>query len=95
MCKNCHEEITKKRPIHEKELINQFRLKLKDPFIQGCLVELFTELSTDDLSDIVFMLWELNRHGTDINEKITELYQFINADMVAKYNDILNKKGDL
>lgn len=92
LCKNCHEDVTKERPVHEKDLITNFRLKLKDTFIQGCAVEIFKTLSSEELHDIIFMLWELNRHHGNLSKLVNDLYQVVNCDTEKKVQEILAKK---
>lgn len=94
LCEDCHEELTKERKEYESQIIHQFRLKLKESFIQGCFVKLLEKLSSEDLSDIIFMLWEL-KDDFNLNEKITEMYQDLNKETIIMVQNILAKKeGD-
>lgn len=91
LCEKCHKKVTQERPLYEKELISQFRLKLKDTFIQGCAVDLFKGLSSDNLHSIIFMLWEINLKK-NVSEIIFDLYNSLNEDMNKKIQEILSKK---
>lgn len=93
LCEDCHKEETESRKIKEVELISQFRLKLKDSFIQSCAVDLFKNLSSEDLSEIIYMLWELSREEINLNTEITGLYHYITDPILEKIKYKLSKKG--
>lgn len=93
LCENCHKKVTEERTGHEKELIAQFRLKLKDIFIQRCAVELFKELPADNLHSIIFMLWEINiKYNGKLDLFVSDFYHSINETVNKQVQEILSKK---
>lgn len=75
VCEDCHADITANRKIHEQSVIEGFRLKLHDTFIQGCAADVF---SYDRLHEIIYLIWDLKgRIGED------ELVCFLADESVA------------
>ncbi len=93
VCEDCHEEISNERPIFEKELIKQFRLKLKDPFIQKCTVELFNNLSADQLHGIMFMLWQIKDNPQELHDGVQRFYWEATNPQIESIKKQLIEKG--
>ncbi|HEX6427984.1 MAG TPA: HNH endonuclease signature motif containing protein [Niastella sp.] len=58
VCASCHEMISQERPGYEKIIISNYRLKLKDHFIQKCAADVFQKYK--DLHQLIYLLWECN-----------------------------------
>lgn len=86
LCVSCHDDITRERLIHEKKIISQVRLKLKDTFIQMCCAQLFEKI--ENLHDLVYLLWELKDDESLLNEALANIFRERDA---IKINEALNK----
>lgn len=92
VCENCHEEISNERPVFEKQIIKEFRLKLKDPFIQFCASQLFQKLSDEQLHGIVYMLWEIIDNPQELHDGVQRLYWEITGPQIEAAKQIISKR---
>lgn len=60
LCEPCHALVSEQRPMYEKMMIQNYRLKIKDPFVQHCAGVVFG--SYNNLTDLFFLLWEGEEH---------------------------------
>lgn len=92
VCEDCHEEISNERPVFEKSLIKQFRLKLKDTFIQHCATKLFEKLTAEQLHGIIYMLWEIRDDPQELHDGIQRLYWEITRPSLEAAQEEINKR---
>ncbi|HQV53958.1 MAG TPA: hypothetical protein PLX17_00505 [Chitinophagaceae bacterium] len=92
VCESCHDEINKERPVYEKEIIKQLRLKLKDTFIQSCAVQLFTSLTEEELHDLIYMLWEIKDFKKEIYNAVLNAYHEVTERPIEPVKKALKKK---
>jgi len=78
LCESCHTTVSEYRPIYEKQIIQNYRMKFKDNFLQHVTATVFG--SYNNLPDVMYLLWEgkeeevLNLLKWYFNKRIPEQY---------------------
>lgn len=73
LCCEHHKYFHDRIPEYFNEVLDFFKMKLKDPFIAGCAADLFQDFK--DVHSLIYLLWELRDNEKKILDVLTKMFQ--------------------
>ena len=75
LCKDCHEDVKEEVRLYESRILSNFRLKLKDTFVQNCTVEVFEKY--ENIDTLFYLLWDLKKYCQEYRDLKLQLERYI------------------